>query len=141
LLANEGIAYSDRIDYSLVKLNPTLDELFLVATELVPILREKIPGAGEITALRSGLGQNQLSELKYRDPLSPQSNAKSFLLGSKVSLSKGGTGLVHLAPNHGSEDYKLFRGTCNYRKESIVDHLGRLRLPEPFEPGRCSDCN
>ena len=141
LLANEGVAFSETIDYSLVtglmssSAGETDDDQYLVATELVPILQEKIPNSS-IQVLRSGITGTQLTDLRYLDPLSPTAQPKPFLASEHVSLGKGGTGLVHLAPNHGFDDYKLFQsGELPYRKKScsIVDGLGRLILPPPFD--------
>ncbi|OTF82780.1 hypothetical protein BLA29_008497 [Euroglyphus maynei] len=75
--------------------------------------------------------QDSISELqnfRYQDPINGQ--RKSFIPSRLVTSSKG-TGLIHIAPDHGQEDFKLMRqySKRNGDNQSIVDNEGRLRLP------------
>lgn len=129
LLANEGIAVNENLDYSLIQIDENLSEsLYIIATELIPILKEK-KGFSQIIVKKNGISGSLLTRLCYIDNLDSSVSSKPFISSSHVSITKGGTGLVHLAPNHGFDDYKIFKSSSiPYRKTSIIDQFGQLKL-------------
>ncbi|KAH9505968.1 Isoleucine--tRNA ligase, mitochondrial [Dermatophagoides farinae] len=134
LLANEAIAFGERMNYCLIRIDGDNNQRpLLIARENLVTIQEMFKDC------RIQIVQESISEFqnfRYQDPINGQ--CKSFLPSTLVTSSKG-TGLIHIAPNHGQEDFKLMRqffckqpnSDNNHlmSKESIVDDDGRLRLP------------
>lgn len=123
LLANEAISYSDSLSYSVVQLDQKPEVgLLLIATDTIAVLSEKFQSNIKII---HKISTDQLASSKYSDPLD-DNQAKPFLVSNHVTGNKG-TGLVHTAPNHGYDDYKLcLKHGHQYRKQCIVDGDGQV---------------
>ena len=96
LVANMAIAVSPRFDYSLIKLG---EHVTIVASALV----EKVAGITDATVEVLGTCKgDELVGLQYNhvycDRMCP------LISGDHVTLEDG-TGLVHTAPGHGTDDY------------------------------------
>lgn len=100
LPANQAISVHNEISYTVVSFNN--DQNIIVATELVESI---VQGAGieeyHILASRSG---DQLTQLKAQHPF--YNRIVPVLHGNHVTVDSG-TGLVHIAPAHGVEDFSL----------------------------------
>jgi isoleucyl-tRNA synthetase len=97
LPANLALAFHPDIQYAAVQQE---EEVFIVAEGRVEPLRESIGLQGEIIARFRG------SELEGMSADHPFIERKSHaVLGEFVSLEDG-TGIVHIAPGHGEDDYE-----------------------------------
>ena len=98
LPANLAIAFNPDFYYVAIEHN---NEVYIVAEGRVDALREKIGLNGNIVAKISG------KDLEGMDVLHPFIFRKSrAVLGDFVSLEEG-TGIVHIAPGHGEDDYEI----------------------------------
>lgn len=118
LPANLGIALGPEFSYSAVR---TESGILIVATDLV----EKLMGIFGIEDWTE-LGRVDPQDLEHRYCRHPFVDRRSLLmLGDHVTL-EAGTGAVHTAPGHGTEDYLVGK---EYGLEVYcpVDDLGRFR--------------
>ena len=99
LPANMGLCFHPEFEYALLE---TRDEVFILASELVPRVSEEC-GIGDYRILGRLRGA-ALGGLECRHPWISRRSAVVF--GNHVTLEQG-TGVVHTAPGHGEEDYRL----------------------------------
>ncbi len=98
LPANLAIAFHPDLEYAALEHD---SEVYIIAEGRVEALREKIGLAGNIVLKISG------KKLEGMDALHPFVQRKSkAVLGDFVSLEEG-TGIVHIAPGHGEDDYEI----------------------------------
>ena len=98
LPANLAIAFHPDFDYAAVKQG---EEVYIVAEGRVEALKEKIGLSGTI------LSRTQGKNLEGMQADHPFIKRKSkAVLGEFVSLEEG-TGIVHIAPGHGEDDYEI----------------------------------
>ncbi|XP_054162323.1 isoleucine--tRNA ligase, mitochondrial-like [Oppia nitens] len=120
LPANQAIAYSSKIDYCVITIDGKSGEYFLIAKDLIHELEKDLNSKINIKKTING------SDLKwcfYLNIISKSNEDLPFLDSSHVTTTKG-TGLVHIAPNHGLDDYKLIIKNNIPVKECIVDEKG-----------------
>ncbi|KAG8259136.1 Isoleucine--tRNA ligase, mitochondrial [Homalodisca vitripennis] len=101
LPANQAIAYSPNLAYCLVTMEGESSRYIVASTladRLATILGKRLTTVREITA-------SELSSLRYEHPLRDDETLP-FLPSEHVTADKG-TGLVHTAPAHGPDDFKL----------------------------------
>ncbi|MBP6880809.1 isoleucine--tRNA ligase [Candidatus Saccharibacteria bacterium] len=105
LPANTALAVNDELAYSLI----FVDDTFLIlATELVEsVLTDEKHNPLEYVVINNMISGNQLVGLKY-EPLFEDrgENAHKVLHADYVS-DEDGTGIVHLAPAYGEEDFNM----------------------------------
>ncbi|KAJ2930974.1 hypothetical protein H1R20_g6118, partial [Candolleomyces eurysporus] len=129
LTANMGVAVHPELVYSVVKSTSEEDGLrdtvFIVAQDRLEHL-DDILGPIEV------LGQVPGSELvgtQYRPIFGTLPNASTEsleIVPSSHVTSDSGTGLVHCAPAHGTEDYQVFKALGLISStNSILCHVGR----------------
>ncbi len=97
LPANVAMAFNAGLTYSVFEVG---GKIFIAAESLVESLRAKF-GLNEVKTLEKFKG-SELKGLKARRPFS--SEASVAILADYVSATDG-TGIVHIAPGHGEEDY------------------------------------
>jgi isoleucyl-tRNA synthetase len=98
LPANLALAFHPDFYYVAVEQN---NEVYIVAEGRVAALREKIGLNGNIITKKSG------KDLEGMHAFHPFIHRKSkAVLGEFVSLEEG-TGIVHIAPGHGEDDYEI----------------------------------
>lgn len=114
LPANLGIAAHPDIDYSLVKTNKGK---FVVAKENVELLMKKFELDFEI--LNSFKGK----DLEFVVCQHPFINRDSVVVNADYVSIETGSGLVHIAPGHGTDDY-LTGKKYNFKVLSPVDDNG-----------------
>lgn len=100
LVANAGVAVGQDIEYSFILVN---DEQFIIATKLVNEVA-RVSGWKKFELIKTVLGQD-LVGLTYVHPLDKTITCP-VVLGHHVSIDEG-TGLVHLAPLFGEDDYLI----------------------------------
>jgi isoleucyl-tRNA synthetase len=113
---NRGLAVGADIDYVLIEVTGLAEnslaraEKFIVAEALVGEFTKKI-GISNYAVLRGFKGA-ELAGQKYRHPLASQAAGYDFavpvMLGDFVT-TEAGTGIVHMAPGHGEDDFFLCR--------------------------------
>jgi isoleucyl-tRNA synthetase len=118
LPANLAVAYNSAFSYSLVQVG---EEQFIVSAMLLSTVAEKC-GWGGFQIIRS-LDGGHLSQLEYQHPFCKRTG--KLYAGDSFVDNATGTGFVHIAPGHGTDDYHL--GTANNLPiYSPVDDDGRF---------------
>lgn len=109
LPANTGIMAKPDADYVRVKVN---DEVWILAEALLETVMEKV-GVESYNVIEKVKGR-KLEGLKYLHPLADLfpfqrnlKNAHRVVLSDQYVTLDEGTGLVHTAPGHGQEDFKV----------------------------------
>src|SRR5262245_23496772 len=100
LPANLAVAYNSTFSYSLVQVG---DEQFIVSALLLSAVAEKCGWHG-YEIVRS-LGGEQLAQIEYQHPFCNRTG--KFFAGDSFVENSTGTGFVHIAPGHGTDDYNL----------------------------------
>jgi len=107
LIDNEAVAVSPKGSYCKVRIG---DEFWWVAESRMQEVLSLARVRGECVEVVEG---ERLAGLEYEHPLGEEvpvhkshDNAHKVLVGEFVSLEEG-TGLVHIAPGHGPEDFEL----------------------------------
>nr|XP_018912657.1 PREDICTED: isoleucine--tRNA ligase, mitochondrial isoform X1 [Bemisia tabaci] len=118
LPSNAAIAFNPAIDYSLITFSDDSSDAYLVASSSIKNLEEKLNKLCSILAQFSGVN---LSGLTYQHPL--KLDSVQPLLGANFVSTDKGTGLVHIAPAHGPEDFLLGLKN-NISISNIVDERG-----------------
>src|SRR5512133_882943 len=100
LPANLAVAYNSTFSYSLVQVG---EEQLIVSALLLPEVAKKC-GWDSYQIIRSIDGA-ALKDLQYRHPFCNRTG--KFFAGDSFVENTTGTGLVHVAPGHGMDDYLL----------------------------------
>lgn len=140
LVANRAICYNEKLTYSLIQLK---DDNVIVAKDLIDSLQ--MLGPHKVLA---EFPSTLLEDLEYTNPLLRDGIPRPLLKADYVT-SATGTGLVHNAPGHGSDDYltglknklEIFSpvdNTGRYKLEDIPKHLHDI-LSENGVPMKVSD--
>ncbi|MEW6571088.1 MAG: isoleucine--tRNA ligase [Nitrospirota bacterium] len=119
LPANLALAFHPDFDYVAVQNN---EEFYIVAEGRLETLREETDIKGKIIARMPGRNFEGMQALH---PFLPKKSIA--VLGKFVTLGEG-TGIVHIAPGHGEDDYEtaLIYGLDIY---APVDRKGRFKFP------------
>jgi isoleucyl-tRNA synthetase len=105
LPANKAIAVHQGMQYCVVKDAGNDDELVLIAASRVAEY-EKVLGR-ELEIVTSGLrGSDLAGQVQYENPFQKADGLQPIIHADFVTDSSG-TGLVHLAPGHGMDDYNV----------------------------------
>jgi len=129
LPANKAIAVGEEMKYAIVT-TKSYGKL-LVAEERSEYLRGVLEGE-ELEVIESGITGADLVGLEYTHPLLPLDAPAHPIIAADFVSADSGTGLVHLAPGHGMDDYLVCQ-THNIPPFSPVDNTGRYTaetLPE-----------
>lgn len=101
LPANRAIAVHDEIEYSVLQVD---GYNVLVASSRVEELLKYLPSSKVVAENIPG---QQLVGLKYQNKLRGQSAPTQEIIHADFVTADSGTGLVHLAPGHGQDDYEV----------------------------------
>lgn len=115
LLSNQAIGFSPSIKYSIVKHG---DERFLIASNLFDAISKVFENR---ISFVEEFDTNRFRTFKYSHPF--KSGDLRFIECPFVSDEKG-TGLVHLAPNHGRDDFVACLRNRVTPEELFVDENG-----------------
>lgn len=126
ITANRAVAVNPMLDYGVVEIdsesnsNWSVDRI-IVAVELVDKLKETFGVGMKLLTTFKG---SDLEGVTYRHPLFSEL-VQPVVIGGDYITTESGTGLVHTAPGHGQDDYKV---GMQYGLEifSPVDDLGRF---------------
>ena len=133
LPANLAVCAGPTIEYVLAK---TDKGTFIFGLELLDKLKELLE-LGSVEVVKHYKGRD-LEGLKYKHPL--YDRISPCILGDYVSTSDG-TGLVHIAPGHGEDDYMVGK---NYGLDILcpVDYRGYMtKEAGQYEGMFYQDCN
>lgn len=132
LPSNRAIAYNPNLTYSMIEFN---NKKILILDKLIDsfIGRCKIH---DVKILRQ-LNNSDLEKIRYKHPLDPSLTSQPLLPSDHVSDDQG-TGFVHLAPDHGLEDFYICQkhniSCCNYLNDS--GHFHNLPQSMQFIDGK-----
>ncbi|WP_174291988.1 isoleucine--tRNA ligase [Sphingomonas bacterium] len=135
---NQALSYGPNIEYTLLEWD---DVTYLVAEERIEHFYERV-GAGKILVHGGPMG-NQLAGAIVRHPMHHLggffAKPRSMLPGDFVTTDAG-TGLVHMAPDHGEDDFLLCK---QYGIDPVfaVDGAGMYRADWPWLGGQGSVIN
>lgn len=121
LFSNRAICFNESLEYCLLKY---CDKLLILESASYSNINWG-DSAVEVLAYIPGF---RLKGLEYTNPVLCDGVKRPLLHGEHVT-SNVGTGLVHIAPGHGHEDY-LFSLQHNLEVFSPVDDKGRYKLDE-----------
>ncbi|URJ29319.1 isoleucine--tRNA ligase [Blochmannia endosymbiont of Camponotus modoc] len=116
LPANQAISVHPDYSYQLIAVNN--NKYIIIAANLVNVVMQRIQCfSWKILGETSG---NALESLKFRHPF--MSFDVPVVLSGHVALDSG-TGVVHIAPNHGVDDYIVAR-KYNFKIVDIINETG-----------------
>ena len=107
LPANKAIAVHADMEYSLVRDAAQQGELSILATSRIADY-EKMLGRALETLPRRLAGSRLAGTLAYENPFQPANGLQPVIHADFVTDGSG-TGLVHIAPGHGMDDYHVCR--------------------------------
>ncbi|MEK7780684.1 MAG: isoleucine--tRNA ligase [Verrucomicrobiota bacterium] len=102
LPANLAVAYNSTFSYSLVQVG---EEQFIVSAMLLSVVAEKC-GWQDYQIVRSLDGEH-LKSVEYQHPFCNRTG--KLFPGDNFVTNDTGTGFVHIAPGHGTDDYNIGR--------------------------------
>jgi isoleucyl-tRNA synthetase len=102
LPANLAVAYNSTFSYSLVQVG---EEQFIVSAMLLSAIAEKC-GWQDYQIVRSLDGEH-LKSVEYQHPFCNRTG--KLFTGDNFVTNDTGTGFVHIAPGHGTDDYNIGR--------------------------------
>ncbi|HKO17238.1 MAG TPA: isoleucine--tRNA ligase [Gemmatimonadaceae bacterium] len=108
LVSNAALAVNPDLEYVEVRRRSGGDErmLILAASRLAPVLGEDHDSRWEIVGRRRGV---ELVGWRYRRPFDwlpyPEGRAHEIIVGESFVSAEEGTGVVHMAPAFGADDY------------------------------------
>ena len=131
--ANLGIAVNPRFEYAQVQV---ADHKYVVAAEMLPSVAEAL-GWTDYTVLKTFPG-TALDRMTAQHPLYDRT---SLVMEADHVTLDAGTGLVHTAPGHGEDDYKV-GVKYDLPVYSVVDEKGFMTKDAPgFEGVFYDDAN
>ncbi|MDT7934287.1 MAG: isoleucine--tRNA ligase [Sphingomonadaceae bacterium] len=138
---NQAIAFGPEVDYRLCrKREPDDGRLYLVGVDLIGATGARI--GNELVPMRAVAG-SALAGAVARHPMSSHGGfydkPRPFLPGEFVTTDQG-TGLVHMAPDHGEDDFLLCKAH-GIEPVFAVEPDGRYRADWPWLAGQGSVIN
>ncbi|XP_017476713.1 PREDICTED: isoleucine--tRNA ligase, mitochondrial isoform X1 [Rhagoletis zephyria] len=103
LPSNQAICYNSTLEYSVLKLPTFGNDLYIIATSLLPNFEETTGIPYKRVQI---LGGTELSSCTYQHLFFGEQKNLPFFAAEHVQDSKG-TGFVHTAPAHGFEDFLI----------------------------------
>lgn len=119
LPANKAIAVHNDLDYSILSINGCG---LLVASSRVEAVLEYTPGAEVVVDSIPG---SQLTGLMYRNKLRGKQAEDQPIVHADFVSADSGTGLVHMAPGHGQDDYEVC-ASLGIEAFAPIDNEGRF---------------
>ena len=131
VVSNVAVAVHPELEYSLVKFQ---DKLVILATALIPSLEEKFQI--KLDTVKKYMGR----ALEHCCLKHPFLNRESPVVLADFISCEEGSGCVHIAPGHGTEDFSL---TKKYDLNILmtVDDKGIFQEPEEFKGQNVKSAN
>ncbi|KAK8214293.1 putative isoleucyl-tRNA synthetase [Phyllosticta capitalensis] len=137
LPANKAIGVHSKLEYAIVEMTESPSEDGEEKAAQGPLVRQFLLGKSRITALedifKSKLkvlvdnipGEQLAGKVEYQNPLLGSKSASQPILHADFVSPDSGTGLVHMAPGHGMDDYNVCRA-AGLSVYAPVDNAGRF---------------
>ncbi|KAH9826805.1 putative class-I aminoacyl-tRNA synthetase family protein [Teratosphaeria destructans] len=122
--ANRALAVNADVHYAVVELRHGPDagrELVIVAEERLEGTMQYLHADGRYTVLRDGIPGGHLTRSSVVNVFQ---GTESPVLAAEFVSASSGTGIVHMAPSHGMEDYQVCRAAGIQDLLSPVDDAG-----------------
>lgn len=103
LPANRAIAVGEDLEYAVVKVR---DDLLLIAKSRIQYVLEQCGITEQPTVIANFLGKEIVGE-QYTNELRGHTGSPQPIISADFVSADSGTGLVHLAPGHGMDDYDV----------------------------------
>ena len=130
LPANRAIAVHSDLEYSIVKMGP---EMLLMASKRLSQLRNGFLGEDTKVIIESVLG-SEIVGAEYVNVLRGRSSPGQPIIHADFVSADSGSGLVHLAPGHGMDDYEVCT-RLGIEAVAPVDDAGCFTAAAlPYEP-------
>ncbi len=104
LPANKAIGFGPDMEYSVIQHG---EEQLLVAKARLEHLKAKISPDSDLQIIFDSIPGSELEGAMYRNALRGADSSLQSMLPASFVTADAGTGLVHLAPGFGMEDYEL----------------------------------
>ncbi|KAK7430120.1 isoleucine-tRNA ligase [Neonectria magnoliae] len=101
LPANKAIAVHNDLFYSVIRVG---SDGLLVATERIEATKQMIPS---FEVVINSIRGSDLKGLQYHNKLRGRTAAPQPIIDAGFVTSDSGTGIVHIAPGHGQDDYEV----------------------------------
>jgi isoleucyl-tRNA synthetase len=130
LPANLAVAYNSTFSYSLVQVG---EEQFIVSALLFSAVAEKC-GWQDYQIIRS-LDGDHLKSVEYQHPFCHRTG--KLFVGDSFVTNDTGTGFVHIAPGHGTDDYHIGRANglpiySPVNDDGALAHTNDLPIEQQF---------
>lgn len=133
LVSNQCIAFNKNINYTIIeasKTNEAIIDHFLISSESMAHVTDLLKRLGYDCKNKKTLNGKDLVGLKYKslnfEPDSLNEKVLPFLNANFVEASKG-TGLTHISPNHGYDDFELIKQNKIPVDPCLVDKSGNYK--------------
>ncbi|CAF3391881.1 unnamed protein product [Rotaria socialis] len=126
LLGNQAVAVNEKLKYVFVKLSSTND-IYIVAESLLNNIKKFAPFSNNQFEIIGNCLGSELSGLSYNHPIYNDQQKYPIVISDHVT-DELGTGLVHIAPAHGSDDF-LLSIKHNLQCVNAVNLAGHLNCP------------
>ncbi|KAF2192303.1 isoleucyl-tRNA synthetase [Zopfia rhizophila CBS 207.26] len=133
LPANKAIAVHKDMDYTVVRDPEKADELTILASSRLPDYQSILDR--ELYVVLNGLrGSDLAGNLHYENPFQ-KANGLQPVIQADFVTDKSGTGLVHLAPGHGMDDYNVCSALGIHAFAPVDDKGAFTKDAFPEQPG------
>ncbi|CAF1312662.1 unnamed protein product [Rotaria sordida] len=126
LVGNQAVAVNEKLKYLFLKLSSTND-IYIVAEALLNNIKKFSPFSNNQFEIIGNCLGSQLSGLTYKHPIYNDQINYPIITSDHVT-DEIGTGLVHIAPAHGSDDF-LLSIKHNLQCINAVNLTGHLNCP------------
>ncbi|ETS81202.1 hypothetical protein PFICI_06204 [Pestalotiopsis fici W106-1] len=131
LPANQAIAVHDDMNYSIVMDG---EDGYIVAETRLDQTQDMLPN--QTSSGASSIAGKHFTNLSYRHPLKGKSAPSQPIIHADFVTADSGSGLVHLAPGHGFDDYEVCR-SLNLSVTAPIDNEGKFTADAyPDDPDR-----
>ncbi|RNA15665.1 isoleucine--tRNA mitochondrial [Brachionus plicatilis] len=122
LPCNKAIAFNPSMKYGLISSNDS--QVYIIQADLINHVIDKVPFFQNSRVIDAQFDGRLFSGSFYASPFTDSSSTLLPLLPSDHVGSKQGTGLVHIAPSLGQDDFKLAL-KHNLATNCVIDEVGR----------------
>jgi len=119
ILANRAICFNKKFSYSIIEYQ---QKYYVVGSHQISAILKMLPTSKVVEMVSEMPGEELFKNVQYEHPL--LMTRHPFLHGDHVTAGEG-TGLVHTAPGHGPEDFRI-GVEHNLEIASVADDEGRF---------------
>ncbi|CAF1318840.1 unnamed protein product [Adineta ricciae] len=127
LVGNQAVAVNENFKYLFVTF-PSTNDTYIIAEPLLSNIKQYPPFSNEQFEIIGDCLGSQLTKVKYYHPIYQDQVTTYPIVISDHVTSELGTGLVHIAPAHGADDF-LLSIKHNLQCVNAVNLTGHLHCP------------